>query len=129
MGRPKLSDEEKARRAEERKQRKLALYQTKKVYGVSDKALAAEIVKAKKDVPQIKSEDELEIERIEKIMAHADEIRRQQTQIPKETAVPQGNSELIFISRAKEPTIEDEPRDPRPDFVQKDESGWSEIPI
>lgn len=109
-GRPRLSEEEKARR---------------KALRAAEKDAKLKAPEAKPvEKPKIPPEELAQIERVSKIMAEADARKRQQIVMPKIETEEQGNVELVHIAPAKEPTIDDEPKDARPEFVQDDERGW-----
>lgn len=120
-GRPRLSDEEKARRKAERVE--------KKKMDDSARAVLSQPTQAEdKPKPMFRpTPDELkEIERIQQIMAKADEAKRQQYAMPQIKEKEQGNQNIIQVAPAKEFTIDDEytRTNDKPEFVRKDDEGW-----
>lgn len=129
-GRPKLSDEEKAQRALERKMKKRAEYRAKKEAGITDSELAVKLYKQMKAdtiQPVLEESEAAQIAKMEQIMKRADDAKRSQYAVPKEESRTVGNRDLIHIARATEVSVEDTPRDERPGFVTKDEAGWEEF--
>lgn len=132
-GRPRLTEEERAKRAEEIKAEKRARYYATRAAGATDVSLAKQIVAEMKSqdnadplagLPKV---DQDYIKDIEAKMTQARASQMRQFAVPTETAKTVGNRDLVYISRNPEPAIADEPQDRRPPFVQADESGWTEL--
>ncbi len=142
-GRPKLTDEERARRKAERKARGEAgginIDEIAKVKDILDKMANAQSQAAQNVIPAVKDDSSwvgegdpgYEARKIAEIEAAMDKAHRAQAaqQTPPTMKVtPRGGGDIVETIHNQEIVIEDEPRSAKPDFVQKDDAGWEEIP-
>jgi hypothetical protein len=108
-GRPKLTEEQKLRNKQERETAKIEL-------------------KEKEFVGKTVSDDEIIAEMTRK-MDEAQKKAAQQVRVPEIKTKQVGGHEEIYVAKPKELVIEDEARNTKPEFIQNDEKGWSEIPL
>lgn len=127
MGRPKLTEEQKEANKARRLALKMQLQQTAQV-PPEPVGTKGEPTDGKLDTPygKITQEEMDQINKVHAIMAKADEARRKQYSAPKETAKPQGNTQLIHVAKSNEPQI-DEEYVGSPQFVRNDEKGWEDV--